>query len=89
MAIFALLLSWAALGLLVALLALAARLKPAKWRRAGLLMLGLGTGLAGGLLGFWLFGRLFSCPTALWWAALAVCLPAAYTGLRKRLAGVV
>lgn len=86
MATFVLLLIWAVSGLLVALLALAARLKPANWRRAALLALGMVSGFAGGLLGFWLFGRLFSCPTALWCAVIAVCLPAASTSLRKRLA---
>ncbi len=89
MATLTLFFTWALLGVLIALLALAARLRPANWKRASLLVLGLGSALAGGLLGFWLFGRLFSCSTALCCAILAVCLPAASTSVRKHLPGVL
>lgn len=78
MSTFYLILSWALPGILVALLALAARLKPASWTRHGwlwLLLIGLCSSLSGGALGFWLLGRLFSSATAIWVAILALCLP--------------
>ena len=78
MALFYLILTWALLGILAGTLALAARLKPATWTRLGwlwLLALGLGASLLGGLLGFWLLGRLFSTAAALWIAVLVLCLP--------------
>jgi len=90
MAIYFLMLSWALPGILAALLALAARLKPASWGRHGrlwLLMLGLCSSLAGGALGSWLFGRLFSSVMALWIAILALCLPALISRLRARRMG--
>lgn len=83
MALFYLMLIWMGLGLLAGLLALAAHFKPAGWRRISLLAAGVGAGLAGGLLGFWLFGRLFSSVTALWIAILATCLPVLYERLNK------
>lgn len=75
MTLFYLILIWLGLGLLAGLLALAAHFKPAGWRRTSLLVAGVGASLVGGLLGFWLFGRLFSSLTALWIAILATCLP--------------
>ena len=89
MATFFLLLIWAALGIIIGALALAAHLVPSTWRTYGWLKLpalGLGAALLGGLLGFWLLGRLFSSASALWVAVLAVCLPGLYESLRKRLA---
>jgi len=83
-------LTWAALGIIVGALALGARLKPVAWGRAGrlwLLLLGLGASLLGGLLGFWLFGRLFSAAVALWWAVVVVCVPAVYSRLKARVSG--
>lgn len=82
-----LVLIWAGLGLIAGALALAARLKPANWSKYALLALGLGAALLGGLLGLWLFGRLFSSAAALWIAILALCVPGLYERLRKRLAG--
>ena len=74
---FILSLVWLVLGLLMAALALAARLRPASWGRRGWLML-LGVGALAALLGGWLgallLGRLFGTPAALWVAILAVCL---------------
>ena len=87
MATFYLILTWAALGLICGALALGARFKPAAWGRAGwlwLLALGLVSALLGGLLGFWLVGRLFSAASALWIAVLAVAVPWAFGGLRRR-----
>lgn len=84
-----LLLIWLVLGLLSGLLALAAHLKPATWQKRGLLRLLLtatGAALLGGLLGFWLLGRLFSPASALWLSILASCAPGIYAALRKRLA---
>ena len=81
MATFYLVLTWAALGLMIGVLGLAAQLTPSTWRkygRLGLPALGLGAALLGGLLGFWLFGRLFASASALWIAALAVCVPGLY-----------
>lgn len=83
-----LVLAWAVLGIIIGLLALGAHLKPLAWGRTGrlwLLLLALGASLFGGLLGFWLFGRLFSTAVALWCAVVVVCVPAAYSGLRTRL----
>jgi uncharacterized membrane protein len=87
MPVFYLVLTWALLGLLVGALALAARLKPASWGGRGwlwLLALGLGSSLLGGLLGFWLLGRLFSSAAALWIAVLILCLPRLADALRVR-----
>lgn len=87
MSIAFLILSWAFLGSLAALLALAARLTPASWGRQSWLWLtlaGLCSALAGGALGFWLFGRLFSDAMALWIAILALCLPAGISWQRAR-----
>lgn len=87
MAMFYLILIWVALGLFSGALALAARFKPASWGRSGwlwLLALGLLAALCGGLLGFWLLGRLFSPATALWVALLVVCVPRASSALRRR-----
>jgi uncharacterized membrane protein len=87
MSIYYLLLIWVLLGMLAALLALAARLKPASWSGRGwlwLLMLGLCSSLAGGMLGFWLLGRLFSSAVAAWIAILALCLPGFFSNLRTR-----
>lgn len=78
MSILYLVLTWAIMGIIVGLLALGARLKPVAWVRAGrlwLLLLALGASLLGGLLGFWLFGRLFSAAVALWCAVVVVCVP--------------
>lgn len=89
MATFSLVLIWAGLGLLVGTLALAACFKPASWGRYGrlqFLALSLGSALLGGLLGWAIFGRLFSPATALWLAVLAVWLPGLYAGARQRLA---
>jgi hypothetical protein len=66
------------LGVIVGVLALGARLKPITWGRTGrlwLLLLALGASLLGGLLGLWLFGRLFSAAVALWCAVVVVCVP--------------
>ncbi len=82
-----LVLTWALLGVLAGALALAARLKPAAWTRRGwlwLLALGLGASLLGGLLGFWLLGRLFSTAASLWTAVLVLCLPRLAGTLRAR-----
>lgn len=89
MATFYLMLIWAGLGLLAGALALAARLKPASWNRhgrLGLLAIGLGAAMLGGLLGFWLTGRLFSPASALWLAVLAVWAPGLYEKARLWLA---
>ena len=89
MSILYLFLTWAVPGLITASLALAAHLAPAAWRKytwLKMLVLGLGAALLGGLLGFWLLGRLFSPATALWIAVLAMCAPGLYERLRKRLA---
>jgi hypothetical protein len=87
MSIYALILCWALSGTLAALLALAARLKPAGWTRYGwlwLLMSGLCSSVSGGALGFWLLGRLFSIATATWIAILTLCLPGLFRSLRER-----
>jgi hypothetical protein len=81
--------TWIVFGLLVGALALAARFKPASWNTYGwpqMLALGAGSALLGGLLGFWLAGRLFSTPVALWLAVLATSAPWLYHKLRTRLA---
>lgn len=84
MSTLALVCIWAGLGLIVGMLALAARLKPKGWRvSVWLLVPGLSAALLGGLLGFWLFGRLFSSATALWLAILATCIPGLYERLRN------
>lgn len=82
---FYLVVTWATLGILIGALALAARLKPADWGKHGwlwMLALGADSALLGGVFSFWLFGRLFSTPAALWIAVLAICAP----GLCERLA---
>lgn len=84
---FILSLIWLALGVLMAALALAARLCPAVWGRRGwLLLLGVGAlaALLGGWMGALLLGRLFGTPTALWVAILAVVLPWLVERLRAR-----
>ncbi len=84
-----LILTWVLLGIVIGALALAARFKPSAWRDYGwlrVLALGLGSALLGGLLGFWLLGRLFSAASALWIAVLATCAPWIYTSLRSRFA---
>jgi hypothetical protein len=89
MSIFYLFLTWGLLGIIIGALALAARLKPITWGRSGwpwLLLLGLAAALLGGLLGFWLVGRLFSAAAALWLAVLVVCAPWGYSSMRTRLA---
>jgi len=66
---------WMALGLLIGVLANAAKLRPAVWGRGGwLTMLGLGAlvALLGGWLGTWVLGALFATTTALWIAGLGV-----------------
>jgi uncharacterized membrane protein len=83
-----LMLIWAILGLLVGVLACAAHLQPTAWSRhrwLWLAALGLGAALLGGLLGFWLFGRIFASASALWIAVLATCAPGLYSALRTRL----
>jgi uncharacterized membrane protein len=88
MALFELIATWAVLGSLLSLLALAAHLKPPQWGRSGwlwMLVLGLGSALCGGLLGLWLFGRLFSTVVVLWVAILGLCAPRLLTRLRARL----
>lgn len=87
MSTFYLILTWALLGILAGALALAARLKPASWSGRGwlwLLALGLCSSLLGGLLGFWLLGRLFSNAAALWIAILVLCLPRLVDALYTR-----
>lgn len=89
MPIVYLILTWTVVGIIVGGLALAARFKPVAWGKYGwfwLLALGLGSALLGGLLGFWLVGRLFSTAAALWIAVLATCAPWFYKGLRARVA---
>jgi hypothetical protein len=87
-----LLLLWAALGLLVALVARAARPWPAsmplpRWR--WLLAEGALAGLLGGWLGSLVFGRFFGAPNALWFpAVLLVAGPWLLPRLRARLKGV-
>ncbi|HEY7355736.1 MAG TPA: hypothetical protein VH590_04685 [Ktedonobacterales bacterium] len=84
---FVLSLIWLALGVLMAALALAARLRPAAWGSRGwLLLLGVGAlaALLGGWIGTLLLGRLFGTPTALWVAILAVALPWLVERLRPR-----
>jgi uncharacterized membrane protein YeaQ/YmgE (transglycosylase-associated protein family) len=79
---------WSVLGLIVGLLALAARLRPVAWGRYGwcwMLVLGIGAAIVGGLLATWLEGRLFATPAALWLAVLAACLPWLWTKMRARL----
>ena len=68
---------WVVLGLIIGLLANAAKLRPATWGRSGWLgMLGLGAlvALLGGWLGTWILGALFATATALWIAVLGVVL---------------
>ncbi|HEY1352834.1 MAG TPA: hypothetical protein VGF67_24735 [Ktedonobacteraceae bacterium] len=87
MSIYYLLLIWALVGILAALLALVARLKPATRTRYSwlwFLLYGLCSALPGGLSGFWLLGRLFSGATAAWVAIVALCLPWLFSQLRAR-----
>jgi len=68
---------WVLLGLIIGVLANAAKLRPAAWVRGGRLgMLGLGALVAvlGGWLGTWVLGTLFATATALWIAVLGVAL---------------
>lgn len=88
MSTLVLLLTWSLLGLLIAGLALLARLQPASWKRSGwwwMLLLGIGSSLLGGILGSLLLGRLFSTATALWISVLAVGAPWLLSKLRLRL----
>lgn len=71
----ALSLFWLILGLVVAMLGLAARLRPASWTQHGRLrVLGVGAvaALLGGWLGAFLFDRVFGTPMALWIAVAAM-----------------
>ena len=68
---------WVVLGLIIGILANAAKLRPATWGRGGWPgMLGLGAlvALLGGWLGTWMLGALFATATALWIAVLGVAL---------------
>lgn len=72
---FSLSILWVLLGLVIGLLAVAARLDlrrsgPTNWRI--LLLIGILAGLAGGWLGTLLFGRFFGSATSAWVAVLAV-----------------
>jgi hypothetical protein len=74
-AMIVLLLLWAALGPLVALVVRAARVWPAgfpapRWRT--LLAGGALAGLLGGWLGSLAFGRFYGAPTALWFSAVVL-----------------
>lgn len=83
-----LILSWLLSGIIIGALALAARFKPVNWKRYGwlwFLLLAAGSALTGGLFGFWLFGRAFATPTAIWFAILATFVPWLVAELRKRL----
>lgn len=66
---------WIGVGVVVAALALGARLRLAVWGRYGWLVL-LGIGAAAGLIGGWIgtfvFGRFFGTATALWVSVLVV-----------------
>lgn len=66
---------WLLLGLLIAALANAAKLRPASWERLGwLYMLGLGAlaALIGGWLGVLVLGRYFATGMALWVGVVGV-----------------
>jgi uncharacterized membrane protein YeaQ/YmgE (transglycosylase-associated protein family) len=74
---FLLLLLWLLLGILVGLLATAARYLPTSWARHGWLYLtGLGAlaAFGGGWLGVLLVGRTFATAMALWIAVVCVTL---------------
>ncbi|MGH2508703.1 MAG: hypothetical protein ACRDHZ_15060 [Ktedonobacteraceae bacterium] len=89
MSLFILTIIWAVLGSIIGALALAAHLKPTNWGRSGwcwMLALGLGSALLGGLIGLWLFGRLFSTAMGLWIAVLGSCTPWLLIRLRARFA---
>ena len=78
MALLVLFTIWFVLGIIIGALALAARLVPPAWGRAGwlwMLALGAGAALPGGLLATWLAGRVFATPAALWIAVLATAAP--------------
>jgi hypothetical protein len=78
---------WLALGLVVGVLGLGARLRPVVWGRWGwLIVMGIGAlaALLGGWLGALLLGKLFGTPAALWVAILAVFLPWLVERLRHR-----
>ncbi len=84
---FYLVITWIALGMIIGAFALAARLKPIAWGKRGqiwMLALGAGSALLGGLLGFWLVGRLFSALVALWVAVLVICVLWLYERLVKK-----
>jgi len=90
MAFLLLILLWVVLGLMIGALALAARLLPVSWGRAGwlwMLLLGAGAALLGGLLDTWLSGRLFATAAALWVAVLATVAPWLITRLWTWLIG--
>ncbi len=79
---------WLIVGLAVAALALAARLRPVSWSRFARLRV-LGTGALAGLVGGWLgalvFGRYFGTPTALWFSiAVMAALPLVLNRLSAR-----
>ncbi len=63
---------WSGIGLLIALMAYAARLQPMLWRGShkrnlfSLLIIGIIIAFGSGWLGVLLFGRLFSIATVLW-----------------------
>lgn len=80
-----LVLTWAVLGLLSAALVHAA-LRSDRLGWPARLIFGLLAALLGGLLGFWLLGRLFSAVTALWVAILLNCVPDLFNSLRDRFA---
>lgn len=66
---------WLLIGLLIGILANAAKLQLAAWvhdRRLSMPVLGGLSALAGGWLGTWVFGSLFGTATAVWVAVLLV-----------------
>jgi hypothetical protein len=68
---------WLLIGMLIGMLANAAKLRPVTWGRGGpLALLGLGAlvALLGGWLGTWLLGALFATATATWISVLGVAL---------------
>ncbi|GCE16260.1 hypothetical protein [Dictyobacter kobayashii] len=65
---------WFSIGIVVGMLASAARLQPeewSKWSWPGMLIIGGIMGWLGGWLGVWLFGSLFAPLTALWVAIVS------------------
>jgi hypothetical protein len=66
---------WLLVGLLIGILAIAAKLPSVAWvhnERLSMLSLGMLAALAGGWLGTWVFGLLFGTATAVWVAVVAV-----------------